>query len=81
MTKRFVAKTAKPGERCRARVWDSGDMTDCGRAALPCGLCEPCRRERVRRLREVLTEFEPQVVDAKAELKFIGDYLEDPWRS
>lgn len=62
---------------CKTRVWDNGDMTDCGRAALECGLCELCRVSRVKQLRALIAEYKPRLAEFQAELRYIGDYLED----
>ena len=53
---------------CQARVWDSGDMTDCGKLALRASLCPEHLQEEVVSLRAVIKRNEESIRIARERL-------------
>ena len=50
--------------RCEVRVWDNGDMTDCGRKILRGGVCAEHLQKEVAELRESIRKHERAIREA-----------------
>jgi hypothetical protein len=55
-------------EFCTARVWDNGDMTDCGRRSLRANRCADCLHDEVARLLREIGEHETEVRKRRARI-------------
>jgi hypothetical protein len=56
---------------CRARVWDAGDMTDCGETPTvgATGLCERCYQDELRWLQQKIQETNAALSSFEGQLR------------
>ena len=54
---------------CEARIWDNGDMDDCGKPVLRNGFCKIHLKEAVSKQRETIKRLKIELAGARSYLK------------
>lgn len=57
---------------CTARVWDNGDMTDCGKPVMIANRCLDCRNWELKGLREKVRKLQGELVELEARIEVLA---------
>jgi len=57
---------------CRARVWDNGDMTDCGEASVRLERCAEHIAGEIASLESAIRSYEKKIKDARLRIEALG---------
>jgi len=68
-----------PRTTCKARVWDNGDMTDCGAAIVGFGFCEAHLDVEKKTLRDRVAGLQRELEMTLGRLSFLEEPSTDLW--